>query len=63
MSKTVDDGLMLSPIGESKKLISFYKNIEDKSPEWRIEVEKDNSNLSFTNNMGKVVASMSYNFV
>jgi len=61
MSKTVDDGLMLSPIGESKKLISFYKNIEDKSPEWRIEVEKDNSNLSFTNNMGKVVASMNHN--
>lgn len=57
MSKTVDDGLMLSPIGESKKLISFYKSIEDKSPEWRIEVNNANSNLCFTNRKGKTVTS------
>jgi hypothetical protein len=25
MSKTVDEGLMLSPIGESKKLLSLYR--------------------------------------
>jgi hypothetical protein len=57
MSKTVDDGLMLSPIGESKKLISFYKSIEDKSPEWRVEVNGADSNLCFSNRMGENVAS------
>lgn len=58
MSKTVDDGLMLSPIGESKKLISFYKTIEDKSPEWRVEINDADSNLCFSNRMGETVASM-----
>lgn len=58
MSKTVDDGLMLSPIGESKKLISFYKSIEDKSPEWRVEVNEADSNLCFSNRMGDTVVSM-----
>lgn len=58
MSKTVDDGLMLSPIGESKKLISFYKSIEDKSPEWRVEVSSADSNLCFSNKMGETVVSM-----
>lgn len=58
MSKTVDDGLMLSPIGESKKLISFYKSIEDKSPEWRVEVNNADSNLCFSNRMGDTVTSI-----
>ncbi len=58
MSKTVDDGLMLSPIGESKKLISFYKTIEDKSPEWRIEVDSASSNLCFTNRLGDTVTTL-----
>ncbi len=58
MSKTVDDGLMLSPIGESKKLVSFYKSIEDKSPEWRIEVNDSQSNLCFSNRMGETVVSL-----
>lgn len=57
MSKTVDDGLMLSPIGESKKLISFYKSIEDKSPEWRIEIFEGESNLCFSNRMGDTVGA------
>lgn len=52
MTKTVEDGLMLSPIGDSKKLISFYKSIEDKSPEWRIEIDDENANLCFTNRFG-----------
>ena len=28
MSKTMEDGLMLAPIGESRKLISFFNLIE-----------------------------------
>lgn len=61
MSKTVDDGLMLSPMGESKKLISFYKSIEDKSPEWRIEIFEGESNLCVTNKLGETVSSFNEN--
>lgn len=57
MTKTVDEGLMLSPIGESKKLISFYKTIEDKSPEWRVEIDDLQSNMVFSNRMGDPVAA------
>ncbi|SRR6056297_318370 len=52
MSKTMDDGLMLAPIGESRKLVSFFKNIEDKSPVWRIEVEENDADLRFSNKVG-----------
>ncbi len=55
MSKTMDDGLMLSPIGESRKLISFYKSIEDKSPVWRMEVDENDADLKFTNKLGDSV--------
>ncbi len=61
MSKTIDDGLMLSPIGEAKKLISFYKNIEDKSPEWRVEIDPVTSNLCFTNVQGETVCTYNGN--
>ncbi len=60
MSKTVDDGLILSPVGESKKLISFYKNIEDKSPDWRVEIDNASSNLCVTNNRGEVVGAFEH---
>src|SRR6478609_9135435 len=49
MAKTLDDGLMLSPIGGSKKLISFYKSIEEKSPAWGLEIDQGNGNLSINN--------------
>jgi hypothetical protein len=58
MSKTVDEGLMLSPIGESKKLLSLYRGIEDKNPIWRIEVEDNNSNLCYTNKLGDTVLAI-----
>lgn len=57
MSKTIEDGLMLSPIGESKKLISYYKSIEDKSPMWRTEINDADSNLCFSNRLGDVVTT------
>ncbi|HRW61885.1 MAG TPA: hypothetical protein P5132_00275 [Bacteroidales bacterium] len=59
MSKTMEDGLMLSPIGESRKLISFFKNIEDKSPVWKIEVDETNADLKITNRVGDVVVNIS----
>jgi len=59
MSKTMEDGLMLSPIGESRKLISFFKNIEDKSPVWKIEVDENNADLEITNKLGDVIVNVS----
>lgn len=55
MTKTVEDGLMLSPIGDSKKLISFYKSIEDKTPEWRVEIDDKDANLFFSNKFGDTI--------
>ncbi len=58
MSKTVDEGLMLSPIGNSEKLISFYKSIEDKSPAWSIDINKGDSNLHVKNRMGNSLVTI-----
>jgi hypothetical protein len=52
MAKTLDDGLMLSPIGSSKKLISFYKSIEDKNPAWSVEINSGDGNLNINNHVG-----------
>jgi len=35
-SKSMDDGLMLSPIGDSNKILSVFKRITDKNPEWSL---------------------------
>ena len=59
MSKTIDDGLTLSPIGTSKKLISFFKSIEDKNPAWGLEIDGGNANISFNNRLGDSVLTMS----
>ncbi|MCU0429385.1 MAG: adhesin [Cytophagaceae bacterium] len=59
MSKTLEDGLMLSPIGSSKKLASFYKSIEDKNPAWSMEVNNSDGNLSFNNHVGDPVVTLS----
>jgi len=58
MSKTIDDGLTLSPIGVSNKLISFYKSIEDKNPAWSIEVDSGTSNLNFNDHKGDSVLTL-----
>lgn len=39
-SKTEDEGLMLSNIGESEKIISFYEDIEDDFAQWAINLNK-----------------------
>ncbi|MCG8697411.1 MAG: hypothetical protein MI922_05105 [Bacteroidales bacterium] len=54
-SKSVNDGLELSSVADSDKLISFFKNIEDKSPIWSCETNKENNNLSFSNSLGEKV--------
>lgn len=59
MSKTIDDGLTLSPIGTSKKLISFFKSVEDKNPAWALEIDSGRGDISFKNNLGDNVLTMS----
>jgi len=59
MSKNMEDGLMLAPIGESRKLISFYKSIEDKGPVWKIEVDENSADLEITNKLGDVKVNVS----
>lgn len=39
-SKSMDEGLMLSPIGESNQVLSVYKKITDKTPEWKINLKE-----------------------
>ena len=58
MSKTIEDGLMLSPIGTSQKLISFYKSIEDKNPSWSIDIDSGTANLNINNQRGDSVLSL-----
>jgi hypothetical protein len=35
----MDDGLMLSPIGKSKKVLSVFNKVTDKEAQWSIETE------------------------
>ena len=58
MSKTMDEGLMLSPIGNSEKLISFYKSIEEKSPAWSIDINKGDGNIHVKNRLGKSLVTI-----
>jgi len=58
LSKNEDDGLMLSPSGSSQKLISFYRNIQDKSSVWSINLDKGSSHLNFANYLGEPVLSL-----
>ena len=65
-AKSVDDGLKLAPVGESKKLISFFEDIKQKEPGWNISInptetikgisfsEKNDSSRIFIRNGGNV---------
>ena len=43
MSKTDNEGLKLSPTGNSSKIISFFEGITDPDPNWQIAINHDNS--------------------
>jgi hypothetical protein len=58
MAKTMEDGLMLSPIGGSQKLLSFYRKIEEKSPAWSLQVNQINGHLNFQNHVGDCILSL-----
>ena len=53
-SKSVKDGLMLSPIGNSKNVLGIFNKITDPDPEWSVKVDDvkgagDQKNLSIAN--------------
>lgn len=37
-AKSIDEGLQLSPLGESNRLMSFYENVRDKEPDWQFVI-------------------------
>jgi hypothetical protein len=40
-SKSMDHGMMLSPEGSSKSLMSFFRSIEQKNPAWTFSIDAD----------------------
>ncbi len=57
LTKTTDEGLTLSPIN-SKKLMSFFKSIEEKNPAWSIEIDNSSALLSIKNSIGVSALSL-----
>ncbi len=55
-SKSMDDGLMLAPIGKSKTVLSVFNKITDPEPNWSVDSEegvgdsKDETQLHFKSN-------------
>lgn len=39
ISKSVKDGLMLAPVGDSKKVLSVYDKISEQDPAWSLELD------------------------
>ena len=54
-AKNVEDGLQLSPMGNSNKLISFYEDVRDANANWQIGINPDEKakGLAFTDSNGK----------
>ncbi|BDD07355.1 hypothetical protein [Aureibacter tunicatorum] len=46
-SKSSDDGLQVSTIGDSDKLVSFYENIKDLKANWSFVMNPKNQNKGF----------------
>ena len=44
IDKTLANGLKLAPLGDSKKVISLYQEIQDQSPEWSLDLTNDPKN-------------------
>lgn len=48
ISREGENGFRITPIGRSKRLISFYKNFKQINPEWSINLDKEqNGGLAF----------------
>ncbi len=64
-SKSMKDGLMLSPVGKSKKVLSIFNKVTDKEPQWSVETEdgrgekKDETQLHFRTNDDESLLALS----
>ncbi|GAB5417890.1 MAG: hypothetical protein Crog4KO_23620 [Crocinitomicaceae bacterium] len=64
-SKSMKDGLMLSPVGKSKKVLSIFNKVTDKEPQWSVETEdglgekKDETQLHFRTNDAESLLALS----
>jgi len=58
-SKSVKEGLKIAPIGDSEKVISFFRNIEDKKPVWSVALDKKSGHLNIINQKEEAVVSLS----
>ena len=48
ISREGDSGFKITPVGRSKRLISFYKNFKQVNPEWSINLDQEqNGGLAF----------------
>lgn len=50
-SKNHDDGLMISSIGGTNNLLSFYESIADDKPQWMVKINKDGELNDDKNNL------------
>lgn len=55
INKTFEDGLKIATIGDSKKLISLYRNIQDENPGWFVELGSKDDSLLLFNSEKKLV--------
>ena len=58
-SKSLGEGLRLFPLDNSRKLLSFFKSIEEKNPAWSIEVSSGEDRLYFKNRNSKSILTLS----
>ncbi|SMO48704.1 adhesin [Gracilimonas mengyeensis] len=59
ISVSLKDGLKITPLGEMGKLISFYREVQDDTPQWSIVLDKKNNILSVHNYDKEEVMSFS----
>lgn len=45
ISKSIENGLMLAPEGESRTVISIFQSIQDTEPKWKIDLNADETNF------------------
>lgn len=54
--KTIQDGVRIATLGESDKLIGFFRDIEARSPVWSMEFDEPGNRLLFKGNEAPVLS-------
>lgn len=56
--KTAEDGFKISQLDNTGKLVSFYENIDVKSPAWTLQLDMNSGSLIFSNQRNPNVLSL-----